>query len=228
MPSTPMVDLPRHTRALYFDVEMTCWAGPPPLGMKQEIIEIGVTEMDLQSLSILREKPYFVRPRRWEISPCCTELTGITSDDIRTARPFPEVLAALTDEFSPSKAMCGTWGDDAALIAAACQAHGLKSPLRYLVDVAHLFPRLFLLREQVSLAKAIEILELGFDGMPHSALADARNTARVHAALIRRMRREPDPPTIPDSQPESKKSMSPFGEQLLRALEQGERSTCLK
>jgi inhibitor of KinA sporulation pathway (predicted exonuclease) len=169
---------------------------------------------------MIREKPYFVRPRRWEISPRCTELTGITSDDIRTARPFPEVLVALTDDFSPSKAMCCTWGDDAALIAATCQAHGLKSPLRYLVDVAHLFPRLFLLKQQVSLAKAIELLELGFDGMPHSALADARNTARVHAALIRRMRREPDPPTIPACEPESKTYVSPFGEQLLRALEE--------
>lgn len=220
MPNTPLDDLQRHCRALYFDVEMTCWEGPSPRGMKQEIIEIGVAEMDLQSLSIIREKPYFVRPRCWEISPRCTELTGITNDDIRTARPFPEVLVALTDDFSPSKAMCCTWGDDAALIATTCHAHGLKSPLRYLVDVAQLFPRLFLLKQQVSLAKAIEILELSFDGMPHSALADARNTARVHAALIRRMRREPDPPTIPACEPESKTYVSPFGEQLLRALEE--------
>jgi inhibitor of KinA sporulation pathway (predicted exonuclease) len=56
-----------------------------------------------------------------------------------------------------------------------------------------LFSRLFLIKQQVNLAKAIEILGLGFDGTPHSALADARNTARVHAAIIRRMRREPDP-----------------------------------
>jgi hypothetical protein len=53
---------------------------------------------------------------------------------------------------------------------------------------SHLCPRLFLLKQQVSLEKAIEILELAFDGMPHTALADPRNTARVHAALIRRMR----------------------------------------
>jgi hypothetical protein len=25
MPNTPLDDLPRHSRALYFDVEMTCW-----------------------------------------------------------------------------------------------------------------------------------------------------------------------------------------------------------
>jgi inhibitor of KinA sporulation pathway (predicted exonuclease) len=221
MPDTSTDGLPTHSRALYIDVEMTCWKGPPPAGMKQEIIEIGITEMDLQSLSIVREKAYFVRPRRWEISALCTKLTGITGDDIRTARPFPEVLSALIDEFDPSKAMCCTWGNDDALIAATCQAHRLTSPLRHLVDLTHLFSRLFLIKQQVNLAKAIEILGLGFDGTPHSALADARNTARVHAAIIRRMRREPDPPPIPVSGSEPKTYMSPFGEQLLRALEQG-------
>jgi inhibitor of KinA sporulation pathway (predicted exonuclease) len=189
--------------------------------MKQEIIEIGVVEMDLQTLSISREKAYFVRPRRWEISAHCTELTGITAEDVRTGRPFPKALAALTDEFSPSKAMCCTWGNDDALIAATCQEHRLKSPLRYLVDLAHLFPGLFLLKQQVSLAKAVDMLEFGFDGAPHTALPDARNTARVHAAIIRRMKREPDPQPVPACEPEPQASTSQFGERRLRALGNG-------
>ena len=53
-----------HPRSLYIDVEMTCWTGPPPPGMKQEIIEIGIAEMDLRTLDITREASYFVRPRR--------------------------------------------------------------------------------------------------------------------------------------------------------------------
>jgi inhibitor of KinA sporulation pathway (predicted exonuclease) len=88
-----------HTRSLYIDVEQTCWSEPPPVGMKQEIIEIGVCEMDLTTLEITRSKSYFVRPRRWEISAKCTQITGITTDDIRTARPFPEIILALTEEF---------------------------------------------------------------------------------------------------------------------------------
>jgi hypothetical protein len=39
-----------HTSALYLDLECTFWEEPPPPGMKREIIEIGVAEMDLQSL----------------------------------------------------------------------------------------------------------------------------------------------------------------------------------
>jgi hypothetical protein len=62
-------------------------------------------------------------------------MTGITADDIPTGRPFPEALAVLTDELAPSGGMCCTWGNDDALIPSTCQAHRMKSPLRYLVDV---------------------------------------------------------------------------------------------
>jgi len=60
---------------------------------------------------------------------------------------------------------------------------------------------------------------MSFDGMPDTALADARNTARVHAAVIRRMRREPEPQLVPACEPETTKYMSPCGEQLRRVLE---------
>ena len=74
-------DEKHHTRSIYIDVEQSCWTGPPPPGMRQEIIEIGVVEMDLQTLEITRERARFVRPRRWEISDRCTELTGITEGE---------------------------------------------------------------------------------------------------------------------------------------------------
>jgi len=206
-----------HTRSIHIDVELTCWEGSPPRGMKQEIIEIGIAEMDLATLAITRERSYFIRPRRWEISPRCTNLTGITKDDIQSGRPFVDVLTALTEEFAPSQALCCTWGNDAALIAAACQTIGLKTPLRNLLDLAYLFQRLFLLKQQASLASATQLLGLNFEGVPHGALVDARNTASVHAAIIRRMRREPDPPLPSVVEPTVLELNSVFAEKLRNA-----------
>jgi len=211
-------DTKHHIRSIYIDVELSCWAGPPPLGMRQEIIEIGMVEMDLHTLEIIREKSHFVRPKRWEISDRCTKLTGITKDDIQSARPFPEVLASLTEEFSPSRALCCTWGNDAGLIAAACQSNGLKTPLRYLLDLAHLFQGLFLLKQTPGLGDAVGMLDMEFDGVPHGALVDARNTAGVHAAVIRRMRRQPDLPPPPAQQNTEVAALTPFGEKLREAL----------
>jgi len=54
-----------------------------------------------------------------------------------------------------------------------------------------LFQGLFLLRQTAGLRSAVEMLGLEFGGVPHGALVDARNAARVHAAVIRRMRRQP-------------------------------------
>ncbi|WP_263375313.1 3'-5' exonuclease [Granulicella aggregans] len=211
-------DSKRHERLLYIDTESTFWAGPPPRGLSHEIIEIGVVEMDTATLKITRERSYFVRPKRWEISPRCAKLTGITADDIRTARTFPEVIAKVVKEFSPSTALSCTWGDDAALIAAACHRHGLPMPIRNVLDLAPLFQGLFLLKQMASLHNAVLMLGLNFDGVPHGALPDARNTALLHAEVLRRMRREPDPEaSVPmtDLPP----AMTAFGEKLLAALE---------
>lgn len=207
-----------HARSLYIDLELTCWSGPPPPGMQPEIIEIGVVEMDLQTLEITRENSYFVRPKRWEITERCTELTGIIKDDIQNARPFPSVIEALKEEFMPGKAQCCAWGHDASLLASTCQAHGFKTPLRYRVDLSRLFQELFLLKQTPGLRDAVEILGLGFDGVPHGALIDARNTARVHAELVRRMRREPDPITSPVKQLIEASPITSFGEKLRRAI----------
>lgn len=207
-----------HTRSIYVDVEMTCWNSAPPQGMKPEIIEIGIVEMDVATLEITQEKSYFVRPHRWEISPLCTNLTGITKDDIQSARPFVHVLTALTEEFAPSQALCCTWGDDAALIAAACHSNGLKTPLRNLLDLAHQFQHLFALRQLAKLSNALQIMGLDFDGVPHGALVDARNTARVHAAIIRRMRREPDRTLGSMVEPTSIELNSVFSEKLRNAF----------
>jgi inhibitor of KinA sporulation pathway (predicted exonuclease) len=212
-------DQQQHKRALYIDTESTFWAGPPPPGLTYRIIEIGVVEMDLATLQITRESSHFVRPKRWEVSDPCTKLTGITADDIRTARAFPEVLGMVAEEFSPSTAMCCTWGDDASLIAAECHEHGLRMPLRNVADLAPVFQSLFLLKQMTSLHSAVAMLGLTFDGVPHGALPDARNTALLHAAILRRMRRELDPaPSVPQAT-DGSAVMTAFGKKLSSALE---------
>jgi inhibitor of KinA sporulation pathway (predicted exonuclease) len=138
--------------------------------MKQEIIEIGMTELNLITLQTTQEASHFVRPKRWEISSKCTYFTGITTDDIRQACSFPKVLESLTEQFAPSRALWCTWGNDASLIAATCQAHGLKTLLRNLLDLSQLFQCLFQLKQRASLQNAVEVLGMGFDGFLQSAI----------------------------------------------------------
>jgi inhibitor of KinA sporulation pathway (predicted exonuclease) len=206
-----------HTYALYLDLEWTCWDAPPLPGMQQEIIEIGIVEMDLAKLDISQEASYFVRPRRWEISPKCTMLTGITDDDIRRATPLNDVLGVITKNFQPTNKPCCTWGDDLLVIERTCSSAGLVSPFRRPVDLSKVFQGAFVTKDQVSLSAAIQMLGLEFDGVPHGALPDARNTARLHAAILRRMRREPDPEPIPAVETNEVAPLSPFAQRLATA-----------
>lgn len=211
------VDNVHHTHALYLDLEWTCWNAPPPPGMQQEIIEIGIVEMDLLTLNITQEASYFVRPRRWEISPKCTRLTGITTEDIQKAKPLDEVLSVLTKKFRPANKPCCTWGDDVSVIARTCASLGLVSPFRRPIDLSKVFQGLFATKDQLSLGRAIQMLEMEFVGIPHGALPDARNAARLHSSILRRMRREPDPVSPPVERNEVV-SLSPFAQKLSACL----------
>jgi inhibitor of KinA sporulation pathway (predicted exonuclease) len=186
--------------------------------MQQEIIEIGIVEMDLLTLNITEEASYFVRPRRWEISPKCTELTGITTEDIRKAKPLDEVLATLTKKFRPATKPCCTWGDDVTVISRTCTSLGFISPFRRPIDLSKVFQGAFVTKDQLSLGRAIQMLEMEFDGVPHGALPDARNTARLHASILRRIRREPDPIPSPVVERNEVVSLSDFAQKLSESL----------
>lgn len=203
-----------HPVAIYLDLEMTCWNTTPPIGMKPEIIEIGLVAMDLSKLEILDEASYFVRPKRWEVSATCTKLTGITDQDIRSAKPLAEVLASLVKRFDPQGKPCCTWGEDVPILAQKCREIGLPSPFRFAIDLSRVFQGAFATKEQIGLKAATEILSMKFDGIPHGALPDARNTAFVHASLLRRMHREPDPIRQSSAADHVATSLSPFAQKL--------------
>ena len=213
-----MDDSVQHARALYIDLEWTCWDGPPPPGMTQEIIEIGVAEMDLITLEITKDASHFVRPRRWDISPKCTQLTGITRKNILTARPLADVLTDLSQEFRPRSVPCCSWGEDIPVLAKTCASMKLDNPFRMPIDLCKVFQSVFALKQQPGLSAAIKMLGLEFDGFPHGALSDARNAARVHASILRWTRQETD--RTDDRVVEQKEvaPLSPFAQKLAESF----------
>jgi len=117
--------------ARYLDLEMSCWDTTPPSEMKQEIIEIGIVELDSIELKISRARAYFVRPCRWEISTKCTRWTGIAADEIRKAQPLHEVvLALIVEKFAPAQKLSYAWGNDLDVITSTCQPQRIDSPCR--------------------------------------------------------------------------------------------------
>lgn len=71
------------------DVEATCWAGSPPPGAVSEIIEIGLTVVDLDAGERVARHRILVRPVRSTVSEFCTELTGLTPHEVGQGSASP-------------------------------------------------------------------------------------------------------------------------------------------
>ncbi len=105
------------------------------------------------------------------------------------------------------------------MISKICTSLGLVSPFRRPIDLSKVFQGAFTTKDQVSLSAALQMLDLKFDGIAHGALPDAKNTARIHASILRRMRRELDPVPLQVIERTEVASLSPFAQKLRDCLE---------
>lgn len=192
--SRHMKDLKVLPSAIYLDLE---WDRPTHSTREDddaEIIEIGLVELDTASLNITREANYLVRPHLIDMALATSALTGIPRADLLKASNFRDVIEKISIDW-PAKATCFAWGADGEILSRACHEHGIKVPFRRFVDLGQQVQNTFLLLQPLSVRNTIEALDLPFDGAMHMAVADARNTARIHAEIIRRIR-SCDPPPI--------------------------------
>lgn len=174
-------------RAVFADLELTCWNGPPPAGEKPEIIQIGIAEIDLATLEPRRTFMRHVRPRVSRISPFCQALTGITPAEARAGRPLEEVARSVRREFGQTPWIA--WGDDDAALRAAAAEQGCETPLPGpQFNLSLLFHQLIGSERKLGLEEAMALLGLAFEGRPHDALTDAINTGRLFSALSRLLR----------------------------------------
>lgn len=83
-------------KILVVDIEATCWNGPNPPGMKNDIIEIGICLLDIHTGDITDNRGIIVKPERSEVSEFCTELTTITPEMVtEQGISFKEACAIL-------------------------------------------------------------------------------------------------------------------------------------
>lgn len=183
----------RTGRVLFIDVEMTCWEdGLPPLGMRREIIEFGLVEVDVKDLRVLREGSWLVRPKNSEVSAHCTSITGIDAAMLsKDGRPLQEVLRTIAKEFGPARKPLLAWGDDWTCIEADCQASNCENPFPRdaFLDMGRMGTLLWGGEGRLGLDAARAGFDLAEPPSRHRALPDARATAELYmemASMIRR------------------------------------------
>lgn len=201
--------------ALHIDLELNCPERFEPGDADPEIIEIGIVQLDIASLRIVRQRDYLVRPHR-DISRRCTKITGLTNEDFKGSKPFTDVIARIGSEW-PGKATSIAWGEDGATLMRASRHHHVRMPFSRSIDLSQIVRQALLFENQLSLRAALELLGVKFEGCAHMALADARNTARLHAEIMRRLR-APDANSASGSEVTNPSQPTWFGQLLANSL----------
>ncbi|MFD1146382.1 exonuclease domain-containing protein [Saccharothrix hoggarensis] len=175
------------------DVEATCWDGDPPPGQVNEIIEIGLTTVDLAAGERVGRNRVLVRPERSAVSPFCTELTGLTQAEVDTGVTFAEACRLLEVEHEAGVRPWASWGDyDRKQFARQCR------DVRYPFGRRHwnaklVFSQAHGLRKRPGMAQALKIAGLPLEGRHHRGEDDAWNIA----ALVLHLRARDAWPTTP-------------------------------
>ncbi|WP_035844900.1 3'-5' exonuclease [Kitasatospora azatica] len=167
------------------DVEATCWDGPVPPGAANEIIEIGLTVVDLTTRQRVAKHRILVRPKRSTVSRFCTELTGLTQQEVDRGLGFAEACRLLAVEHQGWERPWASWGDyDRLQFARQCQATGAAYPFgtRH-TNAKAVFAAANGLRRRPGMAQALELAGLPLEGRHHRGEDDAWNIAALVLGL---------------------------------------------
>ncbi|MEV6279378.1 3'-5' exonuclease [Nocardia sp. NPDC051832] len=170
------------------DVEATCWEGAVPPGAVSEIIEIGLTVVDLDAGARIAKHRILVRPDRSTVSEFCTELTGLTQAEVDTGISFPEACRLLATEHQAALRPWASWGDyDRKQFTTQCQSTSTPYPFNSQhTNAKLLFSEAYNLRRRQGMSGALGIAGLPLEGRHHSGADDAWNIAALILDIITR------------------------------------------
>lgn len=178
-------------KVIVLDVEKTCWEGGiPPIGQESEIIQFGLTEVDIKSLEIKRTLSIFVKPKFSTVSEYCTNLTGITQK-ILNKQGVDLVTAGkkLERDFGVGSKAWFAWGSDKKDIDYDFKKVGLISPFSdQFFDFGLYFTLCGGYDKSLSLLNGLEKIDLSFEGRQHDGLNDAINTANLLIDIMKKTR----------------------------------------
>lgn len=158
----------------------------------QEIIEVPVVVYDCVSKSIVKELEFhlYCKPKV-DITPFCTQLTGITQDMVKNAPSFKLVYKYLQKWYYKNGwnkenfvwVTCGDWDFGTALPnQASYSGIKLNSIFKEWTNIKVVFKKL-LGYKAGSMPEMLSNLGLELQGRHHSGIDDARNIAKCAVVL---------------------------------------------
>jgi inhibitor of KinA sporulation pathway (predicted exonuclease) len=170
------------------DTELTCYAdGVFPEGEKQEIIEFGLTTVDLRTLQIVKTVSIPVIPVMSTVTTFCTELTGWTLAKLnKQGVTYAEACRRLLAKHGTVNRLLVTDSNgDVVSVREQCKLMGVDYPFGDdHLNVSTLFTLITGQRENLGLVEKLAKLGLSFEGRQHRADVDSANIAQILIKLL--------------------------------------------
>lgn len=183
------------SRIIICDIEATCWETREEQGSRpNEIIEIGICELNLRTNQIENGSSYVIKPRFTKVSPFCTQLTGWTQEAVDEGADILPTIQQLGNDYKIGKddvwASCGEF--DRIKLSSNRQQRG---SLGFLYDIKHfdnpfsvmrshiniktLFALKHRLHKEMGMDKMLECIGEKLEGRHHNGGDDALNIAKI-------------------------------------------------
>jgi len=122
----------RLDKIIVVDVEATCSDDGTVTPETSEIVEIGVCLLDVKTgeRSDIEPRPFYVKLTSTVVTPFCTELTGITQENVdRQGKTFADACRTLVEACKPKQRVWASYGDyDRRMFERQCKREGVPYP----------------------------------------------------------------------------------------------------
>ena len=185
------------TQYIVYDLEMT--------NRLSEIIEIGairMVEVDGE-LKILDTFQSFVQPKMDKLNTRITNLTGITKKDLISAPVYTEAIENFRSWIGVEEYYLCSWGpEDKWALITDSTFH--KADTDWIINHNDLQFHFSMLHDsekgfRYGLSRALQAMELVYEGSKHRALDDAMNTARILTKIYRKIKFVKNPTSFLES-----------------------------
>ncbi|MFZ9596038.1 MAG: exonuclease domain-containing protein [Bdellovibrionia bacterium] len=184
-----MTETQKYTQLInVIDLESTCWTKEEAAGKISEIIEIGITVVDRESLQILSTESLLIRPEVSEISDFCTQLTSLTPSYVaEQGMTFSQALEILEKRYDFRSRLFASYGDyDRKMFERQFARLGIPTILgSEHLNIKRAFAQTEGLKKEVSMPGALHRLGLGLIGTHHRGGDDSRNIAQILIHLLK-------------------------------------------
>lgn len=179
----------RSNKLIVVDLETTC-TNEHAEQFNNEIIEIGLSVVDLKTLTVEKNISVFVKPQRSEVTDFCTKLTSITPEDVKDAMTLQEATQELIRGYETDKYVWASWGDfDRLMVNRESKQYKARFPFnRQHLNLKALYGQVHGLEELVSLGTAVKLSGRVFEGRQHRGVDDARMAAQLYIDMLKKLR----------------------------------------